>query len=213
VNVAVIRTMQVKTKLTMSFPKTTFLSFAAGAAVLFLICTSTPLFGQDELSVSISTPVAVPSDGRTRTLPMGDDTHFHVVISNNTNTQQKIWQSWNSWGFYNLRFDILNDKNEVIHSVVKNPNRVWTVNYPSQTTIRPKQHFVMDIDLSHKDWVVDRGDKNYQRFSTFLKTRERYNLNIRMVYENRKDDEAEKLSTWTGVAKTNAETFLFQPIK
>jgi len=167
---------------------------------------------KDDFSASISTPG--PFSGiNHRSLPLQDGKHFHVVIANKSTGTIKVWEAWNSWGFRNLRFEILDSDDNVVHSITKTTHKVWTVNSPSQTAIKSGQFFVCDVDLTNRDWVVCRDDKTCQTFPQFLEMRNERTLRLRAVYEIPKDDKSQQLSTWTGVVRTKPETFRFQPAK
>jgi len=45
-----------------------------------------------------------------------EGTHFHVAITNTSNKPQRLWETWNFWGWYNLTFEALdNQKKYCIH--------------------------------------------------------------------------------------------------
>ena len=162
---------------------------------------------QDALSISIATVSHTQTDTDDRCLPVREGQHFYVVITNNSNQAQNLWESWNSWGFFNLRFDILDGQGVVQDSIVKTPDTCWTMNFPSYTTLKPKQHFVIEVDLSKPEWVVARKERPYTPFAQTDYATNKGQLRIHALFEIPKDNETEKQSVWVGKIQTEPETF------
>ncbi len=164
-------------------------------------------FAEHSLSIAISTPVRVENALDHRVLPVREGQHFHVLITNDSDKDQKLWESWNSWGFFNLRFDILDEKGEVINSIVKTPDTVWTRNFPSYTVLKPRQHLVFDVGLSHRDWVIARKRRPYTPFVQTEDATNKNKLNLQAVFEIPKDEETDKQFVWVGQIQTAPETY------
>lgn len=79
--------------------------------------------------------------------------HFHVVITNTSNMPKRLWEMWNSWGWYNLTFEVLDNQGNLIHVLKKKPH-TWDKNYSSFVRLDPSGHFVIDVYFKKSDWEL-----------------------------------------------------------
>ena len=148
------------------------------------------------LSVSIS----VPQRESKRIIDVRQPaSHFHVIVTNTSDRDLNLWETWNSWGYFNLRFDVLDGMGKVAYSITKNQNREWTVNYPSWVTLKPGEHFILDVYFDRETWVMP--------FLKTPKSRGKFNLKLRAVFEIKPDAEAKKYGIWTGKIKSTADQY------
>ena len=115
-------------------------------------------------------------------------THFHVVITNVSDKPQRIWETWNSWGWYNLTFNMLDNRGNTLYTLKKKP-RGWSKNFPSFIRLNPGECFIIDVYLKRSDWELPfLGKKREGDFE----------INLKAVYEIPQDDETKKNGIWTG---------------
>ena len=115
-----------------------------------LICIYSSQAADKPFSIAI-----VPSSHRLEGGPAiswSDDTKesFYVVLTNKTDKEQRVFETWNSWGYYAMSFEITLLSGEKVR-VLRKPI-FFTVNFPSTFIIPPKGHFVFEITLD-KDWI------------------------------------------------------------
>ena len=111
--------------------------------------------------------------------------HFHVKLKNNSNETLRIWKEWNSWGYFNLSFEVLNTKGEVVKVITKNTDRIWTRNAPTSIVLAPNKEHISDIYFSPKEWDNLINDGFHE-------------LILRPIYTVDKTAESQKHSVWTG---------------
>ena len=78
---------------------------------------------------------------------------FHVVLTNQSDSNIRLWEEGNSWGYFNLTFDIVDSKGKSVGTIQK-MSRIWTMNVPSHLELAPNQHHVIDVDLLNFQWNV-----------------------------------------------------------
>lgn len=149
---------------------------------------------------AFSIAIAVSNRGTKRTINLANPgSHFHVVVTNNSNREQRIWETWNSWGYFNLRFDVMDDKGSVAYQITKNRNKTWTRNVPSWVTLGPGEHFVRDVDFDRDTWIMPfLKSADPQRHSS---------LKLRAVFEIKSNDESVEHGIWTGAIESKADDF------
>ena len=77
--------------------------------------------------------------------------YFHVVVQNTSNETIRLWEEWNSWGYYNLTFEVFDVNGKLLGVAQKKPQN-WTVNFPSFLELKPKQVHVIDVYFHSFDW-------------------------------------------------------------
>ena len=119
---------------------------------------------------------------------VNEKSHFHVVVTNTSGKPQRLWETWNSWGYYNLRFEVADQKGKVLYEIKKKP-RAWTVNFPSWIELAAGEQFVMDVYFDRESWKMP-----------FLKQKKKgaFPLRMRAIFENKADEETKEHKIWTG---------------
>ena len=77
--------------------------------------------------------------------------YFHVVVQNTSNETIRLWEEWNSWGYYNLTFEVFDVNGKLLGVAQKKP-QTWTMNFPSFLELKPKQVHVIDVYFHSFDW-------------------------------------------------------------
>jgi hypothetical protein len=82
----------------------------------------------------------------------GADHHdkFDVLITNVSNKPVRLWQEWNSWGYYCLQIEIVT-RNGTRHLLKKKPTG-FTRNFPEFIELPTGQSVVWHVDLNPTEW-------------------------------------------------------------
>ena len=105
----------------------------------------------------------------------------------------RLWEEWNSWGYFNLTFQLFDTNGTSISEIQKIPI-AWTMNFPCYLELNPKQLHVIDVHLNPKTWKVPikpmgngEGPNKYGLVVTYSVT---------------KTGESDKHTVWTGTLKS-----------
>lgn len=74
-----------------------------------------------------------------------DKNPVDVIIRNHSDSMIYFYEDWNSWGFYNFKFQIVT--NDSIY-LISRTNNVWWKNFPTIHSINPDQSLVFHFDLT-----------------------------------------------------------------
>jgi hypothetical protein len=133
-------------------------------------------------------------EARSITLAEKRPDEFYVVLTNVSKEAQLVWESWNSWGYGALSFEIALANGQKI--IVSKRPVVFTVNRPSTFLIPPGEHQVYPIRLD-KSW--DTGPKLPN--STEMKAR------VKAIYEIPATDESRQYKVWAGRVESDSYEF------
>lgn len=113
---------------------------------------------------------------------------FHVVLKNVSDTTQRIWEEWNSWGYYNLSFELTEKEGKTVQ-VLKEP-QVWTKNFPSCETLLPGEMRIFDIWWPG-EWknLPPKADASQP-------------ASLVAVFTTNADRDTAKFSVWTGTVRS-----------
>ncbi len=138
------------------------------------------------LTIAIAVPArGSRNDPESRVIDLVmEESHFNVVITNTSDRPQRLFETSNSWGFRNLRFEVVDPDNGKLLFEITKIDRTWRANAPASFKLAPGEHFVMDVHFD-RDWNLP-----------FLNEARRGNFRFRMpvVYENSSNENGE----WTG---------------
>ena len=123
------------------------------------------------------------------------ESHFHVVLRNESNETARLWEEWNSWGYFNLTFELFDAHGKSLGEIQKSPIN-WTRNFPSFIELKPKQLHVIDVYLNPKTWNVRIEPMGNHEGPN------KYSLVVN--YSVPKCGEATKHGVWTGTLKSNS---------
>jgi uncharacterized membrane protein len=110
------------------------------------------------------------------------NSHIYFSLQNNSNKEVRLWEEWNSWGYYNILFIIIT--NDSIYTVRKNES-FWQKNAPTYFILKPDASKQFDINLNSKDW---QG----------LPAKNIKNAVIQVSYEIPQDEYTREKGVWTG---------------
>ena len=86
-----------------------------------------------------------------------DSVLFHVSITNISDEPIRLWEEWNTWGYFSLSFELFDMTGKSLGHIAKSQRR-WTVNRPSFVEIKPGQSHEIDVILHPGVW--DFPDKS-----------------------------------------------------
>ena len=72
------------------------------------------------------------------------ENNVFIILTNNTDSTIRLYENWNSYGYYNFSFEI--NLNDSIH-VVTRPQKLWYRNFPTHHSILPNEKIVFQFDL------------------------------------------------------------------
>ena len=136
----------------------------------------------------------VPSDSRPE--PFGPEIimrnvpNLYVVLANISKEPQAVFESWNSWGYSNLSFEIQTRDGHVF--AVSKKLASFTRNFPSIFIIAPGEHMVFPINLND-DWNSVPPPRSTPTPIT-----------IKAIYEVSPSTESAGLKVWTGRLESRA---------
>lgn len=163
---------------------------------------------------TLSVSIAVPKRQSERAIDLRQPgSHFNVVITNKTDGDLRLWETLNSWGYFNLSFDVLDDDGKVVGSISKKP-RGWTVNGPTWLTLEPGGHFTLEIDFDPEIWIwrTDVGG-NKPAFIPFLamaNTTPEFDSKLRAVFRILPDVKSIEHNIWTGTVRSTPDNFVIR---
>jgi len=164
----------------------------AMALLVFLTHPSSAQSDQPTISVQLAIPAT--ADGtppRVQLTRAGS--HFHVLLSSHSSSPQRVWDDVNSWGYYALSFELVDDSGAV--SVIRRKAEGFMLNYPGWWALKPYGHVVRDVYLSDRiHWDgVPRAMPDCET------------VKMRAVFEVKPDVESERLKVWTGRVVSDIE--------
>ena len=121
------------------------------------------------------------------------ESHFHVVLRNESAETTRLWEEWNPWGFFNLTFELFDSNEKSLGEIQKIPIS-WTRNFPSFLELKPKQIHVIDVYLNPITWnmpIKPMGNREGPN---------KYNLVV--TYSVPKCAESDKHGVWVGSLKS-----------
>ena len=105
----------------------------------------------------------------------------HVIIYNNTDSTHYFYEDWNSYGYYNISFEI--KTKDSIYEVIK-PNKIWYRNFKSYFVLNPNESIVFPYllvdtsctNLLHRNRIFENGWIGFPPISDTVEIRAVYQL-------------------------------------
>jgi hypothetical protein len=119
---------------------------------------------------------------------------FYVVLANVSGLPQAVWESWNSWGYQAISFELTTTDGKKF--VVSRRQEEFTVNYPSTFLVKPGEYQVYAI----------RFDEWWETHPTLPKSDE-MQITLKAVYEVTPTPEATQYKAWTGRVESHSYNF------
>lgn len=81
-----------------------------------------------------------------------DSTIISVVLRNNSPCPYKVFETWNTWGYYTLGFEIIADDRVY---PIRHQKKIWFRNFASMEEIAPGDSAVFSFNLRDSAYVDD----------------------------------------------------------
>jgi hypothetical protein len=116
---------------------------------------------------------------------------FYVVLTNISGLPQSVWESWNSWGYQAISFELTTTDGKKF--VVSKKQQEFTMNYPSKFLVQPGEHQVYAIGL----------DELWETNPTLPKSDE-MPITLKAIYKVTQTPEAIQYKVWTGRVESHS---------
>jgi hypothetical protein len=137
-----------------------------------------------DLSVSIAIGKRF---GTSRSIEYRDaQSHFHVVLRNESDKPLRLWREWCSWGYFCLTFAATTADGKV-HEIKKG-DQAWTKNYPDFEQLESGDTVVREVFYGSGQW------ENFPRNPG----NDAHKFKLQAFYATAADAEAAKENVWTG---------------
>ena len=163
------------------------------------------------LQVKLSIPLAVgqygPLSGDKGLSIIYNDTiaknvHFYVLITNVSHNTQRIWQDWNSWGYYTLTFELTDGKGQT--TIATRPDTAWTFNSPTWWELAPGETHVFEVYFADPKQWINFPMPPVGKPQIYI---------VRAVYKVSESQESKHYSVWTGDIVSDPVRVLFHRTK
>jgi len=123
--------------------------------------------------------------------------HFPVIIANSSDSQQRLWREWCSWGYFGLTFEFTDESGK--KWIAKKEEQVWTKNFPDWWTLEPHESLVIDVNFADTNtWVGFPSPTNGSQTVT-----------MQAILEFKPNDVTRQYGIWTGRVVSKAEKVTF----
>ncbi len=136
-------------------------------------------------------PSRSSAQGGTITIADDKPDEFYVVLSNTSKDAQRVFESWNSWGYQTVSFEFVTPDGK--KTVVSKRPQDFTRNFPSTFLIPPGEHQVYAIRLD-KWWEA----------RPILTARAETQITLKAIYQVSATPESTKEKVWTGRVESKA---------
>jgi hypothetical protein len=119
---------------------------------------------------------------------------FYVVLTNVSGLPQPVWESWNSWGYQALSFELTTTDGKKF--VVSKKQQNFTRNFPSMLLVEPGEHQVYAIAL----------DELWETKPTLPKS-DRMPIALKAIYEIAESPQAAQNHVWVGRVESHRYNF------
>lgn len=143
---------------------------------------------------TLEVSIAIPFSSNGERVLYQSHLRFPVVVTNRSDKPQRIFETWNSWGYYSLSFEVTDAEGKTWQ--IKEGPQVWTVNGPAYWILPPHEHLVLEVNFDDNGWAP--LSQPMLRSGVY---------SIRAVFETSPTEESKKLSVWTGRVVSRTEKY------
>lgn len=83
--------------------------------------------------------------------------HLEVYLRNTSLMELRLWELWNSWGWWSISFQIRDEQDSGVYTIKHTHNHEWTKNGPTYFVIAPNERYGIYIDLNDGWWERDQA--------------------------------------------------------
>lgn len=114
--------------------------------ILFQLHSSgqSSLASRTESNVSIELSIAHDEGLKSLNNCVSFDNEVFIILRNNTDSILRVYENWNSYGYYNFSFEI--KTNDSLYLVTR-PKKEWYRNFPTHHALLPNECIVFQVDL------------------------------------------------------------------
>ena len=124
---------------------------------------------------------------------------FYVLLTNTGRKPLKLWDQWNSWGFFSLQLEVIGPDGQ--KHLSKKKQIQFLINAPTGHVLRPGEAEVWDVELATVAW------ENLE----WIPKQEKLKTQVRAIYSVVPDEETQSGGVWTGRATSRAYDFTIYP--
>jgi len=172
--------------------------------LVFLVATGPPANAQQSPPTLTIIPTGFPDDVfKEAYIELGGAKHFHVLLTNNSDYSIKLFQEWNSWGYYGLSFEITYPDGRRVVSA-KGP-RGWDKNFPSTITVAPHGHHVFEVNFFNNPTVIPFWQHSVLNEPL---TKDGLPCRIRAIYSIEPSKASDEQQVWTGTISSQENAYV-----
>ena len=146
---------------------------------------------------SLSFLLSIPAMAESRWLTRGQEIFTSSFLTSPTSTSQMAWETWNSWGYQTISFELTASSGSKI--VISKRQQDFTVNGPSTFVIPPGEHQIYAVKLD-KSWearpIVPKANKT--------------SVALKAIYEVPSTPEAGQHKVWVGHLESRSYNFVLR---
>ncbi len=146
---------------------------------------------------SLAVVPSVSYDGEGITMAPKTPQEFYVVLTNQSQETQAVWETRNSWGYQTISFELTTAEGKTF--IISKRQQGFTKNAPTTFLINPGEHQVFAIRLDD-EWETH----------PMLPKRDEMSVRLKAVYEVPSTAEATKFKVWTGRIESHSYNFMLR---
>jgi hypothetical protein len=121
--------------------------------LVFIVAASSLRADASDLELKLAIPNVAINGPATRGRPLVYDSSgkrpFYILLTNKSSIDQRLWESWNSWGYHNLSIEFTDSSNKTW--IAKRGRHAWPMNGPSWFVLAPRETHVFSVTFPD-DW-------------------------------------------------------------
>lgn len=159
----------------------------------------------------VTIELSIPNGDSLRTFGLcWDKNPVDVIIRNQTDSVICFYEDWNSWGYFNIKFQI--ETADSTYMIMRIKRGGWWKNFPSIHKINPNQSLVFHYELIDSSCAerfgIDELSKRSMQW-TGLPRKGYKSSKIRAIYELPKEYELLDNTVFMSAGSKNESTFMF----
>jgi len=123
---------------------------------------------------------------------------FHVLLFNPSDKPLRLFEEWNSWGYFGLSFDITYPDGRVVHTAKERHN--WDKDFPSTRTVAPNGYYVFEVTFDPAIWtnslLLEKSGLGGQ------------SCRLQAIYSIESESDALKERAWTGTIRSEERAYI-----
>lgn len=181
---------------------------------LFLLGTSLSIGSSwaEEISPPLSISIAVPKmpqeQGKRVIELFNPRNYFHVVLTNTSNHELKLWSPDNAWGYSNLSFEATDTAGKTW--IVKKKPKTWPKKSPETITLKPQDQWVLEVGFSPEIW--EKPPLPTFKPSDPFDVKGSKTVSLKARYEIKAGQQAKEQGVWTGKTMSEKQEYTIEKL-